>query len=58
MVKAIIEAGANVNYTTSDGDSALLKACENGDIEITKLLIDAGANVAQINSVSHNCISV
>ena len=45
-VKALISAGANVNYETPmEWQSPLLVASKNGNSEIAKILIDSGANV-------------
>ena len=33
------------NLTARDGDTALLVACRNGDIEAARLLVEKGANM-------------
>jgi ankyrin repeat protein len=43
-VKALLEAGANVNDTVSDGESALMIACANASWELANLLLDKGAD--------------
>ncbi|MGA2603808.1 MAG: ankyrin repeat domain-containing protein [Verrucomicrobiia bacterium] len=43
-VKALLAAGANKEATNSDGDTALMKAAETGNLDCTKALIGAGAN--------------
>ena len=42
-VRALIAAGADVNAPTRDGNTALGTAAGNGDTEIVKLLLHAGA---------------
>ena len=45
-VKALISAGANVNYETPmEQQSPILVASKNGNSEIVKILIDSGANL-------------
>jgi len=43
-VKALLEAGANVNDTVSDGESALVIACANAAWEVANYLLDKGAD--------------
>ena len=43
-VKALLEAGANVNDTVSNGESALVIACANANWEIASFLLDKGAD--------------
>ena len=45
MVKLLIEKGAEVDYQTDHGYSALMKAAENGNVEAVKCLIKHGAQV-------------
>lgn len=45
IVKILIDAGADVNATTEDGQTALMLASQNGHQEIVNILIDAGADV-------------
>ena len=44
-VRALLEAGANVNDTLPDGTSALVLATQNGHWELGAFLIDQGADV-------------
>lgn len=44
-VRALLDAGADVNETLPDGTSALVLATQNGHWELGALLIDKGANV-------------
>jgi len=43
-VKALLEAGANVNDTVSDGQSALIVAAANANWEVANYLLDKGAD--------------
>jgi ankyrin repeat protein len=43
-VKALLDAGANVNDTLSDGSSALVVAAANAHWELASLLLDRGAD--------------
>ena len=40
----LLEAGADPNTLAADGVSVLAKAIERGDIEVVRLLLDAGAD--------------
>jgi ankyrin repeat protein len=42
--KALLEAGANVNDTVSDGESALVVAAANANWELASFLLDKGAD--------------
>ncbi len=45
VVRALLKQGADVNAAQGDGMTALHWAAENGDVEITAMLIFAGANL-------------
>lgn len=45
LVKLLIEAGADVNARTNEGDVPLLVAISNHSKRISKFLIEAGADV-------------
>lgn len=45
IVKELIIAGADVNFSNSNGDTALIWACCNGNSEIVELLLEAKVNV-------------
>ena len=45
VVRALLDAGADVNGTDRDGETALMKAVEyRSDIRVVQALLDAGAN--------------
>lgn len=43
-VRALLDAGANVNYADPDGSTPLLVALMNGHWDVAKLLIESGAD--------------
>lgn len=45
QVKALLDAGADVNAKSPYGSTALFFACDRGHVEVIKLLIDKGADV-------------
>jgi ankyrin repeat protein len=45
MVRALIEAKADVHVSSAKGLTPLLYAARNGDVEMARVLIDAGARV-------------
>ena len=44
-VKKALDAGANVNATNNDGNTALIQASQNGHTEIVAMLLEKGADV-------------
>jgi ankyrin repeat protein len=46
-VKTLIEHGAKVDAATTDGATPLYIACQNGQLDVVKYLIEKGANVMQ-----------
>lgn len=42
--KALLAAGANVNFGIGDGDTPLHRACTGGSLEVVQLLLAAGAD--------------
>jgi len=51
IIRALLDAGADVNIQYTDRDTPLVKACHNGRLDIVKLLVDAGADTNYIDSI-------
>jgi len=45
QVKSLIKQGADINFKSNAGITALMKASQGGDLEIVKLLIKSGADI-------------
>lgn len=50
IVKALLNAGADVDHQNQDGDTALIKAAGNDNLEAVRALIQAGADLNLENS--------
>ncbi|KAJ8904603.1 hypothetical protein NDN08_001121 [Rhodosorus marinus] len=49
-VKSLVDGGVNVDYvSTGSGMTALMWAASEGHVDVSKILIDAGANVNAVN---------
>ncbi len=46
-VRSMLDAGASPNVRNGDGDTALLKAVSEGNIEVVDILLKHGANLSQ-----------
>ncbi len=58
LVKSLLDKGANVNSKSPYGSTPLFFACDRGNLEIAKLLIDRGADVNVEDTFYHaNAIS-
>lgn len=49
-VKVLLEHGANINHLDTDNDPPLRMTIDNGDIAMSKLLLDHGADITIIFS--------
>ncbi|XP_069498133.1 KN motif and ankyrin repeat domain-containing protein 4 [Ambystoma mexicanum] len=59
MVRVLLCCGADVNVQDDDGNSALMIACQNGHVEIIKLLLaQPGCNIALTNKVGNSALSI
>lgn len=56
--KALIEAGADVNAIADNGSTALYYAVFQGDIRLTRILLDAGANVHPAGSDDNSIVDM
>ena len=53
LMRLVSAKGANVNATGADGTTAIMYAAANGDLELVRALIKAGANVKLKNQLRH-----
>ena len=49
LLTALIEAGVNINASSSKGETALHIACKKGNSKVTKLLLQNGADVLAVD---------
>ena len=56
VIKALIEAGADVNFSSAHSGFPLLFACHSGHLAVVKLLCDAGADVNKADSEGVFCL--
>jgi len=52
-VRSLLQQGVDVNAAQGDGMTGLHWAAERGDVEITDMLIHAGANVRAVTRIGH-----
>ena len=45
VLRALIDAGADINLANKEGKTALMRAAEGGHLENVRLLLESGANV-------------
>ena len=50
VVKSLLEGGAQINWQTNDGTSALHTASQNGHVDVAKLLLGKVAKVDLLNN--------
>jgi ankyrin repeat protein len=50
-VRALLKEGADVNAAQGDGMTALHWAADRGDVELSEMLVYAGANVAAVTRI-------
>lgn len=56
LVAALVEAGAEIDTLTADGQSALMIAVGEGDVDTAKILINAGASTAPTDKLGMTAI--
>lgn len=56
-VRVLLKSGADINYKTCGGATALHKAAVKGDEELIGILIEAGADLKAIDDESTNLVS-
>ncbi len=57
-MKFFVDQGANVNARDNDGNTALTKAAEGGNLEIVEFLINKGLDVNAGSKTAKQCSSV
>ena len=55
-VQFLLDLGVNVNYSSSEGQTALISACEAGQEEVVQTLISAGANINHKDNNGHTAL--
>ncbi|MDD3673221.1 MAG: ankyrin repeat domain-containing protein, partial [Synergistaceae bacterium] len=50
MIRLLLKAGADPNFTDPDGNTAMHRAAEDGGVSVIKLLIKAGGNFHAVNA--------
>ena len=58
VATALLDAGANIDQTDDEGNTALIKAVTNGHNKIVKKLIDTGADVDITNNYGESALSL
>jgi ankyrin repeat protein len=58
VIKRLLESGADVNLATDGGNTALQESAMQGVVEITKLLLDAGAHINAMNKWNETALFV
>lgn len=55
-VTILVHAGANIESTDDEGNTALLLACEIEMVEIVRFLLEAGADISHVNNNGNTCL--
>lgn len=58
VVKTLLGEGASVKLTDSQGNTALHYAAGYGRVDALRMLLDAGANAAEVNSNGKNALEL
>jgi ankyrin repeat protein len=55
MAAMLVQGGANINYVTADGQSALSHAINCGNIQLSEYLLRCGANIFNMDMKYRDC---
>ena len=56
VLQIIINHGTDVNATTKGKETALMKACKKGNINVVNVLLNAGADTSIVDAHSDTCL--
>ena len=56
VLQAIIDHGANVNATNKGNETALMIACQNGNLVAIKVLLNAAADINTMDNCGETCL--
>ena len=54
VVRALVESGANVHARSQVGTSTLHLAAAHADLEVVRLMVDAGASLCAVEAMQGN----
>ena len=57
-VQFLLDVGVNVNYSNSEGQTALILASKSGHEEVVEILLSAGANIHHQDKYGHTALMV
>lgn len=58
IARALLDAGANINYPDENGNTPLMLAAQNGNLEIVHLLLDRGATINLFNKKKQTALNL
>ena len=56
ILSLLIDAGIDVNFPLEEADTILMKVAGKGNLDLVKLLVEAGANVNQTNQLGESAL--
>ena len=56
VIQAMIDCGVDVNATSNQNKTALMWACEKGNVDAINVLLDAGADPNVLDAEGHSCL--